>query len=180
MLRSSSNYIFVNLLLIYLLPAVGCAQNIKPHPRCEQPAFDLKLEKLLNFSVNAISCRDLNRNLKMYYILDARERSEFDVSHLPNARYIGYSSFDFLSINDIPKSAAIVVYCSVGYRSEKIGEKLIGAGYSNVNNLYGSIFEWVNEGYPVFDNLNKPVKKVHAYNADWGKWVTAKGYLKIY
>ena len=49
------------------------------------------------------------------------------------------------------KSDTIVLYCSIGYRSEKIGEKLVEMGYGHVFNLYGGIFEWVNRDLPVYN-----------------------------
>lgn len=72
---------------------------------------------------------------------------------------------------DIPKDAKIVLYCSVGYRSEKIGEKLQKMGYTDVNNLFGSLFEWVNRGYKVVDKDGNETQKVHTYNKDWSQWV---------
>ena len=71
----------------------------------------------------------------------------------------------------IPKDAILVVYCSVGYRSEKIGEKLKALGFSKVYNLYGGIFEWSNRGYPLVDQKEQPTTKVHAFNKDWGRWL---------
>ena len=50
-------------------------------------------------------------------------------------------------------------------------EKLKAAGYRNVRNLYGSIFEWVNQDNPVVDNQGKPTQKVHAYSRTWGVWL---------
>jgi predicted sulfurtransferase len=90
---------------------------------------------------------------------------------LKNARFVGFKEFDIESVKDISKNAPIVVYCSIGVRSEKIGEKLLAAGYTNVRNCYGSIFEWVNQGNVVVDMDNKPTQKVHAYNKKWGVWV---------
>ena len=72
---------------------------------------------------------------------------------------------------DTYKDREIIVYCSVGKRSEDIGEKLINAGYKNVKNLYGGIFEWVNEALPIVDNSGKQTNKIHAYSKDWGVWV---------
>jgi len=103
--------------------------------------------------------------------LDARELEEFEVSHLRNARYVGFNNFSLEVIKDIPKTTPIVVYCSIGVRSEKIGEKLLAAGYTNVKNCYGSIFEWVNQGNEIVDMQNQPTKKIHAYNKKWGVWV---------
>ncbi len=163
-----------------MVPVIACAQVRYEHPHCENKAFDKTLETLLNFSVPSIACKELYDNRSNYFILDARERNEFDVSHLPNARYIGYDKFDISALKDIARDAKIVVYCSVGYRSEKIGEKLVAAGFKNVKNLYGSIFEWLNQGFPVENNYQMQVKKVHAYNRVWGQWVSAKGVTKIY
>jgi rhodanese-related sulfurtransferase len=168
------------LFLFILVPVFACAQARREHPHCENKAFDKTVASLLQFSVPPISCKDLYDNRSKYFILDAREKDEFNVSHLKNARCVGYDQFDLTAIKDIPKDANIVVYCSVGYRSEKIGEKLQAMGFKNVKNLYGSIFEWVNLGYPVENNHQVPVKKVHAYNRLWSQWILAKDIEKIY
>ena len=54
----------------------------------------------------------------------------------------------------------------IGVRSEQIGEQLKAMGYDNIKNLYGGIFEWTNQGYPVFKG-NQQTLKVHAYD-DFG------------
>ncbi|MFN0201376.1 MAG: rhodanese-like domain-containing protein [Bacteroidia bacterium] len=104
-------------------------------------------------------------------LLDAREWKEYQVSHLKGARWIGYDNFKISAIKDIPKNTHIIVYCSVGYRSERIGEQLKAAGYTQVQNLYGGIFEWINAGLEVIDAAGKKTNKVHGYNKLWGKWV---------
>jgi 3-mercaptopyruvate sulfurtransferase SseA len=63
------------------------------------------------------------------------------------------------------------VYCSVGYRSEKVSEQLRQAGYQTVYNLYGGIFEWKNQGHPVVNAEGEPTERVHAYNRSWGVWL---------
>ena len=65
-----------------------------------------------------------------------------------------------------------VVYCSIGVRSEKIGEKLQAAGYTNVKNLYGGIFQWKGEGEKVVDSLGLSTERVHAFSKLWGKLLT--------
>lgn len=104
-------------------------------------------------------------------ILDAREKREFDISHIKKAKYVGYDNFDINDLNQIDKETTVVVYCSVGYRSEKIGEKLKKAGFKKVLNLSGGVFDWVNKGYLVYDNSGEPTNKVHAYDKAWGKWL---------
>ncbi|XOV67048.1 MAG: rhodanese-like domain-containing protein [Fluviicola sp.] len=105
------------------------------------------------------------------YFLDTREQDEFDVSHIKNAVHTGYDDFEMSSVSEIPKNAEIIVYCSIGVRSEKIGKKLKKAGYSNVKNLYGGMFHWANSGYPMVNNSGASTTKIHGYSKHWGKWI---------
>lgn len=120
-------------------------------------------------SVEELRMHQLNDNV---VILDAREMEEYQVSHIEHARFIGYSEFDISGLKNYPKDSRIVVYCSLGVRSEKIGEKLRDAGYENVLNLYGGIFSWKNTGYDVVDSEGKNTDRVHAYSKQWSKWLT--------
>jgi len=106
--------------------------------------------------------------------LDTREIGEFEVSHLKNAVWVGYDKFDPQIVKDsIPNTnTPIVVYCSIGVRSEDIGEKLQKLGYTDIQNLYGGIFKWKNMGNPVFDSIGNETEKVHAFNKLWGKLLT--------
>jgi predicted sulfurtransferase len=70
----------------------------------------------------------------------------------------------------IDKNTPIVVYCSIGYRSEKVGEKLLNEGFT-VYNLYGGIFNWKNSNNPVVDNNEIATQKVHCFNQEWSKWL---------
>ena len=111
---------------------------------------------------------------KNVMVLDTRAYEEFEVSHLENAQWVGYDKFnidEFLKQNP-DKEQAMVVYCSIGVRSEDIGEQLQSAGYTNVQNLYGGIFEWKNKGYPVVDKKKIKTEKVHAYSKFWGQLLT--------
>lgn len=138
--------------------------------RTTSKAFGLMVDALINESVPVVTCTEL-KQLPAAVRLDAREKKEYSVSHLPNARWVGYDDFDLSRVADLPKSTPIVLYCSVGYRSEKVGEKLQAAGYTNVRNLYGSLFEWVNQGNPVVDSNGKLTKRVHAYSRAWSIWL---------
>jgi rhodanese-related sulfurtransferase len=112
------------------------------------------------------------------HIWDTREKKEFEVSHILNAEWVGYDSFSKRSMKDLGREDTIIVYCSVGYRSEKIGEKLASAGFKNVWNLYGGIFQWKNSGHTVYDSDGKMTEKVHAYDKSWGIWL--KNGIKVY
>jgi rhodanese-related sulfurtransferase len=137
----------------------------------QSKSFDVLLRSMIKKTVPIIKVDELESKKNEVVLLDARELNEYEVSHLKNARHVGFNNFSLESVKDIPKTAPIVVYCSIGVRSEKIGEKLVAAGYSNVRNCYGSIFEWVNQGNEVVDMQDKPTKKIHAYNKKWGVWV---------
>lgn len=130
------------------------------------------LKKFNKNSVPYISVVEL-KSKKKFIILDAREIKEFEVSHLKNANFVGYNTFDSKKImqNYKNQNDTIVVYCSIGIRSEKIGEKLIKLGYKNVYNLYGGIFEWKNKGEQVFDSTQKPTENVHAFSKEWSKYL---------
>ncbi|MDP9291367.1 MAG: rhodanese-like domain-containing protein [Verrucomicrobiota bacterium] len=99
-------------------------------------------------------------------LLDVRTSEEFNLSHLQNARRVEPGS-DPTQLN-LPADAPIVTYCSVGYRSSAFSKSLIEAGFKNVRNLEGSIFQWVNEGRPVVAD-DHVVDKVHPYNEFWGR-----------
>lgn len=113
-------------------------------------------------------------------LLDAREFKEYATSHLKDAIPVGYDFFNTDSI--IPKlpnkNSKIVVYCSLGIRSEYVAEKLKKAGYSNISNLYGGIFEWKNDDNPVYNSEKKETENVHAFSKSWSKWL--KKGNKIY
>lgn len=145
---------------------------------CGQKTFDEKLESLYRKTVPLIKADSLKPRMTDVVILDTRAKEEFEVSHLNGARFVDYDAFEIDKVRDIPKDKEVIVYCSVGYRSERVGEKLQKAGYTNVRNLYGGIFGWKNEGYEVVGPKNTPTDSVHTYNKSWGKWLT-KG-IKVY
>lgn len=143
----------------------------------QNKSYNTMLKALLSHNVKEIVAKDANQDTSAIF-LDAREKKEFEVSHLKNAVWVGYDDFELNRVKAVSKDKKIIVYCSVGYRSEKITEKLNKAGYSNVSNVVGGIFEWKNLGYPVVDNTGKQTEKVHAYSKTWGIWLN-KGE-KIY
>lgn len=159
-----------------LLPIFGLGQQMD---YCSNPKFENKVSSVLSFSVPILSVTDL-ADMDDVIILDAREREEFDISHIPGATYIGYDNPDWTVLNTIDKEAEVVLYCSVGYRSEKLGEKVQEQGFSKVYNLYGSIFEWANEGLPLVDKNGDSTKAVHTWNKRWSQWVINPDIEKVW
>ena len=122
-------------------------------------------------TVPLITSDALKSKLSDVVLLDTRAQKEFDISHIAGARFVNYDDFQPIDVQDLPKDQEIIVYCSVGYRSERIGEKLQEAGYTNVKNLYGGIFGWKNEGNNVVGVNDQPTDSVHTYSRSWGKWL---------
>lgn len=142
--------------------------------------FTAMVNSYLNFTVPLMSVEELKAVQNELVILDAREYKEFEVSHISGARHIGFDKIDYTVLKGIDKKVKIVVYCSIGYRSEKVGEKLIAMGFKNVYNLYGSIFDWVNKDNKVVDHQGQVTYNIHGYNAKWSKWIVNKKFKKIY
>ncbi|PSR10434.1 MAG: rhodanese-like domain-containing protein [Bacteroidetes bacterium] len=137
------------------------------------------LHTLLSHDVPEITVAAASQAEDKAVFLDAREPAEFNVSHIAGAIPVGYDQFDLSALAGIPKDQQIIVYCSVGYRSEKVSEQLLAAGYQRVANLYGGIFEWKNQGHPVVNPAGEPTDEIHAYNRTWGMWLK-KGATKVY
>ncbi|APY01316.1 rhodanese-like domain-containing protein [Lacinutrix venerupis] len=138
-----------------------------------QKTIDDLLKQYNDKGVPYISVEELAMPKTKAIIFDTREPKEYKVSHLKNAVCVGYDDFDLASIekNYPNKNEKIVVYCSLGIRSETIGEKLKKAGYTNVYNLYGGIFEWKNKDFSVVDIQNNETEKIHTFNKTWSKWL---------
>lgn len=140
------------------------------------PQISLKIEhalkKMLKGSVPVISTDILFNSISCqldWVLLDSRELAEFEISHLPNAKWVGHSDFSMLRVSHIPKNVKVVVYCSIGVRSENIADKLMAAGFSNVWNLYGGIFTWANEYKVLVKQNQKSTLAVHGYNQKWAR-----------
>lgn len=144
--------------------------NCQGQNKVNDPAYDSLLTNLLDHSVPEITVKEIKQP-SQYVFLDSREFNEYNVSHIPNAKWVGYDSFDIGNLKELNKNQKIIIYCSVGYRSEKISETFINHGFTNVKNLYGGVFEWANEGLPLVDSKNSQTTRVHAYNRTWGVWL---------
>lgn len=146
-----------------------------------QKKLDKLLQKWNTRNIPYISVETLALPKTEAILLDAREPKEFKISHIKNAICVGYDKFDLeKTLAKLPKDkdAKIVVYCSLGIRSEVVADRLIEAGYTNVFNLYGGIFKWKNEDFQVVDTLGNITERVHTFNKDWSKWL--KKGQKVY
>ena len=111
-------------------------------------------------------------------IFDAREREEYDVSHLPGAIRVDpdMSREKFLTTHAAALSGkSAVFYCSVGVRSSQLAARvqndLKRGGVQQAYNLAGGIFGWHNDARPLA-NAFGVADRVHGYDARWSRLLT--------
>lgn len=112
--------------------------------------------------------QQLNSKEKDYIVLDVRSPKEYAVSHIYQSQNAPNMEQALKILRDKSRQTPILVYCSLGYRSAELALELQEYGYSEVTNLAGSLFEWVEQGYPVYQE-EREVKKAHPYNLWWGR-----------
>lgn len=152
--------------------------------------------KLLFPDVSNISTSKLvklmNANDSQVILLDVRSEKEFQVSHLCNAHLANPETNDVEQLIKLITETvmtsegptAVVCYCSLGYRSSALAQKLqykmkkdIKEGLKSnlvLYNLEGSIFKWANEGRELEDHRGARTVVVHPYNAVWGRLLNAE------
>jgi len=119
--------------------------------------------------VEQVSTEDLSRRIaagEEIVLLDVRKPEEYAVSHLPGAIRVDPEAEDLGGL-PVPPGATVIAYCSVGYRSSALVQRLMKRGVPRVANLDGSIFAWANEGRAVVRN-GRRVEEVHPYDERWG------------
>ena len=167
-------YFLITFMVLFSSLAMGQSEGISVE-------FEKEIENYLDKTISTITVEQLaTMDSGRFVLLDAREKEEYDISTIPGSSYIGYDDFNIKSIEHLPKGQPIIVFCSIGYRSEKIGEKLKKAGYGRVFNLYGSIFAWANAGLPLHTPMGNSTDKLHTYNKKWSKWVENPKVEKVW
>lgn len=137
-----------------------------------QSEIDLLLKEYNNRTVPYISVEQLYEKKGEYLILDTRKKEEYEVSHIPGAIWVSEKVNDSIyAFAKAQKDQPIVVYCSVGVRSEDFGEQLQERGFTKVQNLYGSIFSWKDAHLPIENKNGKATDSVHVYSKEWAKYL---------
>ena len=129
--------------------------------------------------VQNISVADLKKKIDNeddILIIDTRTEEEYNLSFIPNAKLLSYKSektdiAEFLRQNDVEKREAVVCYCSLGYRSSVLAEKIQDIRPDlqvEIYNLEGSIFKWVNSDLGVSNPSGDTVHCAHPFSLAWG------------
>lgn len=132
-------------------------------------AYKALLESLYDKTFPSVKAEQIN-DLSHYQVLDTREKEEFEVSYLAGAKWVGFETFELKNVAELDRNQPVLVYCTVGARSQDIGKKLRDAGFTRVYNLYGGIIQWSNCDLPL-ESEGEPTKKVHTYSKTWSIWL---------
>ena len=162
------------------------------------------LESLLNgtstYEEKDIASQKIYDRRNPVVIVDCRRKDEFEVSHIPNSKHLHFQtnaesllaflaeeSDKHVNIDSVKEELNVVCYCSLGYRSSMLVERidkltktnpLLSSKNIKVWNLEGSIFKWANENKQMKDLNDKPTKFAHPFSytfcmflqRDYWKW----------
>lgn len=165
--------------IIVLLGCQGRAQQVPDRLRTSYPPLNDRLSRMVTADSTVVSPAEA-RSLEGAVYLDAREEAEYAVSHLPDARHLGYDDPRYDMVEDLDADTPLVVYCTIGYRSERAAEELRSRGFKEVYNLYGSIYAWRLAGLPIVDGRGQPTDRIHTYNKKWGGYLPDSAAVKVY
>ena len=166
------------LALLLLYACRLSAQEVPEELRTGYGPLDERLARMVTVDSLSLSPAQA-REMRNAVYLDAREPEEYAVSHLPQALSLGYDRPDYSILDDMDRNTPLVVYCTVGYRSERMVKELKSRGFSQVYNLYGSIYAWILAGNPVYDE-NGVTDNLHTYNRKWGTYFPDNRVHKVY
>lgn len=95
---------------------------------------------------------------KSYVLIDARAQDEFAVSHLK-----GSMLYEESLVHKLNKNEPILIYCTIGVRSNRIAKQLSDMGFE-VYDMQEGILGWANNELPVIDSAGNTTKNIHTYN----------------
>ena len=167
-MRSGGAIVRRTLILAGIALACGCGGSVPPDLSKTEQEIREKFPGVKQLATGDLAAWLADGKRPRPVLLDVREEAEWKVSRLSGARNAPPGTKPEDALAGVAKDAPVVVYCSVGYRSSAFAEKLQKAGWTNVVNLEGSIFQWANEGRSVVDEKGA-ASKVHPYDAKWGE-----------
>ncbi|MBO3699009.1 rhodanese-like domain-containing protein [Roseivirga sp. E12] len=93
-----------------------------------------------------------------FTILDVRDESEYDVSHLEGAIRYEEGLLEGLNANE-----PVMVYCTVGLRSNQLAKILEEEGFNQVVELQDGLIGWSNAELPLVNSRDNLTDSVHVY-----------------
>lgn len=87
--------------------------------------------------MNSIGLNELPKYMNNNALLiDVRLPNEYNKNHLSGAINMPYTNI-LSMLRVYPKDKTIILYCSHGRQSERVGRMLVSLGYTNIYNLKG-------------------------------------------
>ncbi|GGM43471.1 pyridine nucleotide-disulfide oxidoreductase [Paraliobacillus quinghaiensis] len=109
---------------------------------------------ILNGQVKQVKVSDIRDLVESdAYIIDARERKEYEAGHLVNAKNVPLSEFRN-RLEEIPTDRPVYIHCRSGQRSYNVVASLNNMGYDNVYNVSGSFL-----GVSLYEYFTDQVKE---------------------
>ncbi|SHK00220.1 NADPH-dependent 2,4-dienoyl-CoA reductase, sulfur reductase [Hathewaya proteolytica DSM 3090] len=126
----------------------GTVEDLKDLELCYAPPFSTAKD-VVNYA-GYVACNLLNKDFKQVtvdkmrnlvenneFIVDVREKGEYQMGHIINAVNIPLSELR-QRVNEIPKDVPVYIHCRTGQRSYNAVLALQNLGYKNVFNVTGS------------------------------------------
>jgi hydroxyacylglutathione hydrolase len=105
----------------------------------------LKNNGFATSGIDIISTDQMKEKISNSFILDTRNKSEYDEGFIPGAEHI-FTGYIEDNLNNLPKDKEIITYCSSGDRSGIAASILKANGFRNVFNYSAGIAGWRKAG----------------------------------
>ncbi|KAI8108125.1 hypothetical protein M9434_006155 [Picochlorum sp. BPE23] len=123
--------------------------------------------------------KQLERQGQRIVFVDCRTAPEMDVSRIhPDAISEDECIRRIDSIKNSEPPALVVGYCTIGYRSAKFVQKMkrsAGLGDADIVNLSGSILQWMQDSYDLWDATGSRTDRVHVWGKEYCQYVPEQG-----
>lgn len=97
-----------------------------------------------------------------FVVVDVRSPEEYAISIVPGA--ITKEQFETNPQRFLHRT--VIVYCTIGYRSQRYAQKLIEQGFT-AKNFKGSILMWCQAELPLVTTRGKETNRVHTYSSKY-------------
>jgi rhodanese-related sulfurtransferase len=169
---------------------VACATwgGLPERARAEGQLCLNELEKQVEKDYTAVGslfphqAHDLLKASADVLLLDVRDAAEFEISHLPGAVLVDpeITTEQFMDrFGGQIAGRQVLLYCSVGVRSSRLGERIRAAaserGAAGVHNIRGGIFAWHNYGKRL-EKAKGQTELVHPYSTRWSRYLDFPNY----
>ncbi|MCW5588646.1 MAG: sulfurtransferase [Legionellales bacterium] len=120
--------------------------QISPH---FQALFEDAQTRVKEISIDEVE--QLLQHDSLFYLLDVREKEEFDVTSIPGAIHLSKGWLEAKIHLTVPNQQdMIILYCGGGHRSLLAADNLQKMGYNNVFSMSGGIKAWARAGKKLY------------------------------